>query len=263
MSSTGTPWIGAQSRTTYGGYDNGSSRRRRRGDVRKDGNSTKQRLTPPRTPPATGGGGAGDGDQRWPQDGGGRRASRARGVGEGRVGHLASARRARVASQARQAGVHSEGERKTARTRDSCHRRQGASSPGGRCAGTRVGGPVRIQIVWVLAGPRLPGRDAGDLRDRTRRVVSAPVGVGRGPGRRIRPNRSFPSARSARHVPREGDDRGLVDRGSDGPRSVRPDRAGQPAGRGDYAPNTRGNFCFDVTLSYRRLELPRRVPEVE
>jgi len=21
-----------------------------------------------------------------------------------------------------------------------------------------------------------------------------------------------------------------------------------------------GNFCFDVTLSYRRLELPRRVP---
>src|SRR5262249_26003223 len=128
---------------------------------------------------------AGEGDQRWPQDGGGRRASRARGVGEGRVGHLASARRARVASQARQAGVHSEGERKTTRTRDSCHRRQGAASPGGRCAGTRVGGPVRIQIVWIPAGPRLPGRDASDLRDRTRRVVSAPVGVGRGPGRRI------------------------------------------------------------------------------
>src|SRR3954463_3114603 len=51
---------------------------------------------------------AGDGDQRWPQDGGGRRESRARGVGEGRVGHLASARRPRVAPPARQAGVHSE-----------------------------------------------------------------------------------------------------------------------------------------------------------
>src|SRR6476469_7263031 len=91
----------------------------------------------------------------------------------------------RVAPQARQAGVHSEGERKTARTRECCRRREDASSPGGRCAGTRVGGPVRIQIVWISAGPRLPGRDAGDLRDRTRRVVSAPVGAGRGPGRRI------------------------------------------------------------------------------
>lgn len=28
----------------------------------------------------------------------------------------------------------------------------------------------------------------------------------------------------------------------------------------DHAPNAMGNFCFDVTLSYRRLELPRRVP---
>jgi hypothetical protein len=27
----------------------------------------------------------------------------------------------------------------------------------------------------------------------------------------------------------------------------------------DYAPNALGNFCFDVTLSYRRLERPRRV----
>ena len=78
-------------------------------------------------------------------------------------------RRARVAPPAGQAGVHPEGERKTARTRDSRHRRSGASSPDGRCAGTRVGGPVRIQIVWISAGPRLPGRDAGDLRDRTRR----------------------------------------------------------------------------------------------
>jgi hypothetical protein len=28
--------------------------------------------------------------------------------------------------------------------------------------------------------------------------------------------------------------------------------------RADDAPNAMGNFCFEVTLSYRRLELPRR-----
>jgi len=28
--------------------------------------------------------------------------------------------------------------------------------------------------------------------------------------------------------------------------------------RRDYAPNAMDNFCFDVTLGYRRLERPRR-----
>jgi hypothetical protein len=28
----------------------------------------------------------------------------------------------------------------------------------------------------------------------------------------------------------------------------------------DHAANAMDNFCFDVTLSYRRLERPRRVP---
>jgi hypothetical protein len=28
--------------------------------------------------------------------------------------------------------------------------------------------------------------------------------------------------------------------------------------RADHAPNAVGNFCFEVTLGYRRLELPRR-----
>jgi hypothetical protein len=28
-----------------------------------------------------------------------------------------------------------------------------------------------------------------------------------------------------------------------------------------YASNAMGNFCFDVTLSYRRLERPRRVTD--
>jgi hypothetical protein len=30
--------------------------------------------------------------------------------------------------------------------------------------------------------------------------------------------------------------------------------------RGQHAPSAMDNFCFDVTLSYRRLERPRRVP---
>jgi hypothetical protein len=30
-------------------------------------------------------------------------------------------------------------------------------------------------------------------------------------------------------------------------------------GRREHAPNAMDNFCFDVTLSYRRLERPRRV----
>ena len=63
---------------------------------------------------------------------------------------------------------HPEGERKTARPRYSGDRRPGAASPDGQCAGTGVGGPVRIQIVWVSARPWLPGRDPGHLRDRTR-----------------------------------------------------------------------------------------------
>src|SRR6266545_6614246 len=29
----------------------------------------------------------------------------------------------------------------------------------------------------------------------------------------------------------------------------------------NHTPNTMGNFCFDVTLSYRRLERPRRVTD--
>ena len=29
----------------------------------------------------------------------------------------------------------------------------------------------------------------------------------------------------------------------------------------DHASNTLGNFCFDVVLTYRRLELPRRVED--
>jgi RNA-directed DNA polymerase len=37
--------------------------------------------------------------------------------------------------------------------------------------------PVRIQIVWVPTRTQLPGRDAGNLRDRTWCEVSTPVGA--------------------------------------------------------------------------------------
>jgi len=36
-----------------------------------------------------------------------------------------------------------------------------------------------------------------------------------------------------------------------------------PPRRPPHAPNAMGNFCFDVTLSYRRLERPRRAPAGE
>ena len=42
-----------------------------------------------------------------------------------------------------------------------------------------------------------------------------------------------------------------------GGQGVRADRGGNPARRCDHAPNTVGNFCFDVTLGYRRLERGR------
>ena len=40
---------------------------------------------------------------------------------------------------------------------------------------------------------------------------------------------------------------------------LHPDRGGNSPRRRDHAPNAIDNFCFDVTLSYRRLERPRRV----
>ena len=91
---------------------------------------------------------------------------RARGVGEGRVGHLAvSTARPAWRPQPVKRVYIPKAKRKTTPTRDSRHHRSGASSPGGPCAGTRVGGPVRTPLVWVSAGPWLPGRDRRDLHD--------------------------------------------------------------------------------------------------
>src|SRR5215218_5910954 len=126
MSWTGTLWIGVGSRTTYVGCGNGSTRRRRPGPqpgpqpAEADAAFPRERSVERAT---------GNGDQRWPQDGRGRPTRRGRGRGQGRHGHLASARHDRLATPTRQAGVHSQGERETARTRDTGDRRQGASGP--------------------------------------------------------------------------------------------------------------------------------------
>ena len=79
------------------------------------------------------------------------------GLGEGRDGLLAPARRHRVETQARQAGVHPQSRGETARTRHPRDRRQGVSSPGGGRAGTRVEGPVRVPIDGFR-----PGRSCQD-----------------------------------------------------------------------------------------------------
>ena len=71
-------------------------------------------------------------------------------------------------AQPGQAGVHPEGEREAAPARDSRDRRPGAAGPGRQRAGTRVGGAVRAEVLWVPAGPWLPRRDRGDLRDAAR-----------------------------------------------------------------------------------------------
>ena len=47
-----------------------------------------------------------------------------------------------------------------------------------------------VQIVRIPAGPQLPGRDAGRLRDREGQDLQAPVGAGRRLGCGVRPHRS-------------------------------------------------------------------------
>jgi hypothetical protein len=47
------------------------------------------------------------------------------------------------------------------------------------------------------------------------------------------------------------------------PCSVQPVQVDVAEQRGDHAPNAMGNFCFEVTLNYRRLERPWRVSGTE
>jgi hypothetical protein len=48
---------------------------------------------------------------------------------------------------------------------------------------------------------------------------------------------------------------------ADGGRDPGGAREGHSTGVAEHAPNALGNFEFDVTLSYRRLERPRRVTD--
>ena len=108
-----------------------------------------------------------------------------------------------VETQARQAGVHTQGQRETAPARDTGDRRPGAPSPGRQRAGARVGGAVRAEVVWIPARPWLSRRDRGHLQHRQRQVRAAVLGARRGPGGGVRPDRprptcSLPSAVSLR-----------------------------------------------------------------
>ena len=76
----------------------------------------------------------------------------------------------------------------------------------------------------------------------------------------VRSDRPRPVTRRDRRLPRPGDDRRLVEGGRVRTgQGLRPDRGGNSAGRCDDSFNAVGNFCFEVSLSYRRVELPRRV----
>ena len=108
-----------------------------------------------------------------------------------------------VDAQARQAGVHNQGQREEAPARHTGDRRQGAASPGRQRTGTRVGGTVRAEVLWLPAGPWLPRRHLVHLLHRERQVRPPVLGARRGPGGGIRPDRPLPPARrnSARSPP--------------------------------------------------------------
>ena len=71
-------------------------------------------------------------------------------------------------------------------------------------AGTRVGGTVRAEVLWVPAGPWLPRRDRGHLSTTAKgRTRQRHVGARRGPGGGVRPHRPSTTfwPRSARSPP--------------------------------------------------------------
>src|SRR5690606_20469356 len=98
----------------------------------------------------------GDGGQCWPQDRRGRWEDRAARAAEGRTGRLGARARVVLAGPPGQAGVHPQGHGEAAAARDTGDGRPGASSLRRGRAGTRVGGTVRGEILWVPSGPWLP-----------------------------------------------------------------------------------------------------------
>ena len=72
--------------------------------------------------------------------------------------------------------------------------------------GTRVGGPVRTEILRFSSGPQLPGCDRCDLQHLQGFSSQAGMGAGCGPGCGVRQNRSLPAISGTRVVPRQGYD---------------------------------------------------------
>jgi hypothetical protein len=132
-------------------------------------------------------GAAGDGAQRWPQDGrGGRHGGGLTGA-EGRVGRLAPAPDAIVVTPPGQAGVCAQEQRAPSSARDPRDRRQVSTGPDGQRVGARVGGPVRTEVLRVSSRPGLPRRHRGDPHDGQPHRRAASVGARRRPGGGLRP----------------------------------------------------------------------------
>src|SRR5436190_18854287 len=98
---------------------------------------------------------AGDGAQRRSADGWCRRQGSGGFPGEIRMGRLGAAPLPFVDSQAGQARVSPQGQRKAAPNRYSCGRRQDLAGPGVERVGARVGGAVRAEDLWFSAEPWL------------------------------------------------------------------------------------------------------------
>ena len=137
----------------------------------------------------------------------------------------------------------------------------GAIRPGSAMLWNPSGRPgSRPAVLWVSAGTRLSRRHRRHLPDAVSQDRHTGVDRGRRSGVGIRSDRPRPVTRRDRRLPRPGDDRRLVEGGRVRTgQGLRSDRGGNSARRCDDSSNAVGNFCFEVSLSYRRVELPRRV----
>src|SRR5207244_10545472 len=98
---------------------------------------------------------AGDAAKRWPQDRRRRRGGCAHSPAtDGLSGAFGPPGPIRGGS-AGPAGVHPKGKRQTSPARHSCHFGPRAASTGEECAGARVGGALRTEVLWISARARL------------------------------------------------------------------------------------------------------------
>src|SRR5262249_39399150 len=108
----------------------------------------------------------GDAAQCWAQDRRDRRGGRADLRVQGGCGGGRAPEHPDLETPGGQARVYFEGikPRQNEAARDSRGLGQGASNTSPQCTGARVGGPVRAKILWLPAGPQLPGRNRRYLR---------------------------------------------------------------------------------------------------